>query len=78
MDKPVDINIQLENEIKIDKITLQKMLFLYNAINDGWTIKKTQNSYIFSKNHEGRKEIFSEEYLLTFMKDNMDTKKILL
>jgi hypothetical protein len=72
------INIQLEDETRVDKLTFQKMLFIYNAINDGWSIKKTKDSYIFSKNHEGRKEIFSEDYLLTFMKDNFDGKNFLL
>jgi hypothetical protein len=73
-----DINIHLENETTVDRLTFQKMLFIYNALNDGWVVKKTKDSYIFSKNHEGRKEVFSEDYLLTFMKDNFDYKKLLL
>ena len=73
-----DIHIPLENESKIDKVTFQKMTLIYNALNGGWTVKKTKDSYIFSKNHEGRKEIFSEDYLLTFMKDNFDCNKLLL
>ena len=35
------------------------MVFLYNALDNGWSIKKKQNSYIFTKNHEGKKEILS-------------------
>ena len=72
-----NINIKLDNETKVDSMKFQKMLFLYNAINDGWTVKKSKDSYIFSKNHEGKREVFSEDFLLTFMKDNFDGTKLL-
>ena len=76
----MDIEIKIENEkiLEIDKIKFQKMIFLYNALDNGWSIKKNQNSYIFKKNHEGKKEIFNETYLSTFMKDNADINKLLL
>jgi hypothetical protein len=66
-----------QSNVTIDPSTFQKMSFLYNAINDGWTIKKRKESYIFSKNHEGKKEVFLDSYLLTFMKDNLDMNKLL-
>ena len=58
----MDIEINLENEksLEIDKIKFQKMVFLYNALDNGWSIKKNQNSYIFKKNHEGKKEVLNE------------------
>lgn len=47
--------------------------FLYNVLNNGWTIKKSrQEEYTFIKNHEGKKEIFSNKYLHTFMKENFN------
>jgi hypothetical protein len=68
----------LENEnIKIDIITFQKMLFLFNSLQQGWTVKKQNNSYVFTKNHEGKKEIFEDSYLLKFMKTNLDINKII-
>ena len=59
----MDIKINLENEksLEIDKMKFQKMVFLYNALDNGWSIKKKQNSYIFKKNHEGKKEILNEK-----------------
>ena len=66
-----------DKNITIDTLTFQKMMFLYNCINDGWTIKKRNDSYIFIKNHEGKKEIFNDSYLMSFMKENMDLNKIL-
>ena len=80
----MDIEINISNlntnnkQIEIDKIKFQKMVFLYNALENGWSIKKRNNSYIFTKNHEGKKEIFEESYLSMFMKDNTDINKILL
>ena len=76
----MDIEVNIENssgKIDIDKIKFQKMVFLYNALDSGWSIKKRKESYIFTKNHEGKKEIFDESFLASFMKDNTDINKIL-
>ena len=75
----MNIEIKLENEksLEIDKIKFQKMVFLYNALDNGWSIQKKQNSYIFKKNHEGKKEILNDTYLSIFMKDNLDINKLL-
>ena len=77
----IEINIANSNEdnkqIEIDKMKFQKMVFLYNALENGWSIKKRNNSYIFTKNHEGKREIFEDSYLSIFMKDNADINKIL-
>jgi hypothetical protein len=68
----------LENEnVKIDVITFQKMLFLYNTIEQGWSVKKTNKSYTFTKPYENTKEILEESYLLKFMKTNLNINKIL-
>ena len=67
----------LDNNLKIDSIKLQKMLLLFNAIDDGWSVKKRNGSYVFSKNHENKKEILEDSYLLKFMKTNLDLNKIL-
>tara|TARA_B100000900_G_scaffold354618_1_gene323425 strand:- start:82 stop:306 length:225 start_codon:yes stop_codon:yes gene_type:complete len=71
----VDINIDTNN-MKIDCIMLQKMIFIYNALEKGWTIKKKNNAYVFTKNHEGKKEVMLEDYLKRFMMENLDISKI--
>lgn len=38
-----------------------------NALHDGWTVKKRGESYIFTKKHEGKREIFMDNYLETFL-----------
>jgi hypothetical protein len=79
----MDIKLNLEtlkdlenNNVKIDVIMFQKMLLLYNSIEQGWSVKKRNNSYVFTKNHEGKKEVFEDTYLLKFMKTNLDLNKI--
>jgi len=40
----------LENkDLKMDAIKFQKMLLLYNSIEQGWSVKKKGDSYVFSK-----------------------------
>jgi len=79
----MEIKINIENkdgsssDITLDNVKFQKMVLLFNAINDGWSIKKHNDSYIFKKNHEGKKEILHESYLLTFMKGNFDINRLL-
>ena len=67
----------LENEnIKVDVIKFQKMILLFNSIEQGWSVKKRNDSYVFTKNHEGKKEVLEESYLMKFMKTNLDLNKI--
>lgn len=54
----------------------QKMIFIMNALNDGWSVKKYQDKYIFKKKHENKIEIFQEDYLATFIMSNMGLNNI--
>jgi hypothetical protein len=74
----MDIETNIQNiDLNVDKIKFQKMVFLYNALDNGWSIKKRRDSYIFTKNHEGKKEIFDESYLAVFMKENANINNFL-
>jgi hypothetical protein len=70
------ILIDLPSNIQIDKKTFQKMVFITNAIEQGWAIKKRGDSYVFTKKHENRCEVFREDYLEKFVISNMDNDKI--
>ena len=73
----MDIDLSSDDSTKkIDFITLQKMVFIYNALEKGWAVKKNKNSYIFTKNHEGKKEVFLDDYLKHFMTENFDINKL--
>lgn len=63
---------QIQNQIQLDKKDFQKMVFITNAIEKGWTVKKIEDSYIFTKKHEGKKEIFQSDYLEKFVESNLD------
>ena len=74
----MDIEIKVgDKNVDINNVKFQKMVFLYNALDNGWSIKKRKDSYIFTKNHEGKKEVFDESYLSLFMKENTDINNIL-
>ena len=70
----MDLNIEIPAAagLSIDYITLQKMKFLYNALDSGWTIVKKDDKYIFNKKHEGEKEIYLDSYLQQFIVANMN------
>ena len=73
MDIPKNIN----NTFQIDTVKLHKMAFLYNALEEGWKINKKKDMYIFTKNHEGKKEVFLDNYLKKFLETNFDINKII-
>ena len=67
----------MENQIQFSKKEFQKMVFIINAIEKGWSVKKIEDSYIFTKKHEGKKEIFQNDYLEKFVETNLDVTKLL-
>jgi hypothetical protein len=78
----MDITIIINEEGQILKYNINNkkfeiMIFIVNALNEGWSVKKKNDAYVFSKNHEGKKEIFSENYITKFVKENLDINKIL-
>jgi hypothetical protein len=80
----MDIKINLDTlkdlesaNYKLDAIKFQKMLLLYNTIEQGWSVKKRNDSYVFTKNHENKKEVLDDSYLMKFMKTNLDLNKII-
>ena len=78
MDKFTDKSIKpfiLDNNQNIDNILLQKMIFLYNSLEDGWSIKRDKQSYILTKKHENKKEVYKDSYLTDVVTSNMILKK---
>lgn len=78
----MDIKINLDsikdledNNLKIDLIKFQKMRLLFNALEDGWSIKKRNDTYVFTKNHEGKREVLHESYLSKFMMTNLELSR---
>jgi len=67
----------MTEEIQVDKKEFQKMLFMTNAIEKGWTVRKTESSYVFKKKHENKKEVFHNDYLVKFINSNLDINMLL-
>lgn len=62
----------MEEQIQLSKKEFQKMIFIMNALNNGWKVQKEDESFIFTKKHEGKKEIFKSDYLEKFIGSNLD------
>jgi len=68
--------INKTNDQNIDTSEVYLMGFLFNALESGWSIRKKENDYIFRKRHENKKEIYSDEYLSTFLRDNFNMNNL--
>jgi hypothetical protein len=66
----MDLKFNVPTDINFDLVQLQKLSFIYNAIESGWSVKKRENNYIFSKKHEGKKEVYLDTYLQKFIESN--------
>lgn len=64
--------------IKVNKSVFQKLVFVANALDQGWTVKKNNDTYIFTKKHENRQEVFQEDYLETFLLSNYSSDSFIL
>ena len=66
----IDNPILTESNLKHNEV--QKMLFIYNAVNDGWTIRKIgfDKFELLKDNEHIKKEIVLEEYLKKYIKYN--------
>jgi len=61
---------------KLEKPVIRKLLFLSNALDQGWSIKKEKESYVFTKKHENKREVFKENYLENFLISNFSNKTL--
>jgi hypothetical protein len=62
----MDVNKELKNEIYV-------MIFLMNTLDNGWSVRKKNNNFIFRKKHNDKKEIYSDNYLVNFLKSNIES-----
>mgnify|MGYP001425125329 CR=1 FL=1 len=59
---------------EMDIRTAYKMLFIYNAVQKGWTVKKLKDTrFEFSHNKdEIKKDFYLDDFLKDFVKSNLD------
>ena len=67
MDKTENKSSELNSKI----FDVHKMVFIYNALKNGWTVKmRTRNSFVFTKNRNER-IIDSDEFHKKFLIENL-------
>jgi len=66
-------------EFNLDILSLHKMLFIYNAVLNGWIVKKlSDNNFEFKKNkNDVKKEIYLDDFLKHFVKENLNIDHII-
>ena len=52
------MDILVDNKVKVDLLQFQKMGFIYNAIENGWTVKKRDNNMYLQKIIKVKKKFF--------------------
>jgi hypothetical protein len=63
---------ELKKNKKEEKIKYYKMLIIFNAIEDGWTVKKSNGTYKFYKKNQDRDEMLQESHIDTFLRESFD------
>ena len=67
------------SNLRLDIITIYKMTFVYNALLNGWTVRKLKNNkFEFSKNKEEiKKEVYLDNFLNKFVNSNLNINHII-
>lgn len=62
-----------------DMLNIYKMTFIYNAVMNGWTVKKLKNNnFEFMNNKEElKKEFYLDNFLEDFINSNFNIDKII-
>ena len=64
----IDINSEIKNKIYV-------MHFVMNTLENGWTIRKKNDNFVFRKKHKNHDEVYSDDYLINFLKINIKTDR---
>lgn len=60
----------------IGMLELQKMIFIYNALKSGWSVKMlSQGKFEFKKSVK-TKEVFLDDYLKKFIEQNLSIENL--
>ena len=64
-------------DLNLSSKEIHKIIFLYNALQDGWTIKKRDEKYIFTKHNNKDKEVYMDNFLEKFIIKNFNLDKFI-
>lgn len=63
--------------LQVPAKTLKQMIFIANALENGWTVRKAGRSYVFTDRLEGRSEVYEAGFLDAFVRENTDMRAFL-
>jgi len=68
----------IENNVEDTSLILQKMIFIYNALLNGWTIRMLEkNKFEFIKDKESiKREVDLSDYLRKFIQYNLNIENL--
>lgn len=69
----------LNKKVQTNKKMFNKMVFIMNALEQGWKIKKVRNKkdkYVFYKKVDDTKDVMTEYFLESFVNDSMSADKL--
>lgn len=64
------------NNLQQDVVHFQKMLFVFNALISGWTVKMVDNNTFEFKKDRKNQEVNLDNYLRTFVLQNLSVDNI--
>ena len=70
----------MNKKVYTEKKLFSKMVFITNALEQGWKVKKMRNKdnkYIFSKKINDTKDVKSESFLELFVNHNMSAENLI-
>ena len=50
---------------------INKLLFIHNALEKGWSVRKKGKCYIFSRKHNNELKYFKPSYIYEFIQSNI-------
>ena len=79
MNSSYSSSIMENSDFDLNLLSLHKMLFIYNAVLNGWTVKLLPNNkFEFKKRKDNaKKEIYLDSYLKKFVSNNLNIDSIL-
>ena len=69
----------MNKKVYTEKKLFSKMVFIMNALEQGWKVKKIRNrsdKYVFYKKIDDTKDVKSESFLELFVNDNISAENL--
>jgi hypothetical protein len=63
--------------LQVPAKTLKQMIFIANALENGWSVRKAGKNYVFTDRLEGRSEVYEAGFLDAFVRENTDMRTFL-